>query len=153
MSNVRQFGATGNGEQDDIQAIEHAWSEGDGLLEFPPGTYRISRPLILRLKERGPAAVRGAGGSARLVMAGPGPALVFEGTHSTTADPGGFRPEEWARERMPTVADIEILGAHPEADGIRITGVMQPTLSGVLIREVQTAIYLAVTSSQYQVEN
>ncbi|MBS0264547.1 MAG: right-handed parallel beta-helix repeat-containing protein, partial [Planctomycetes bacterium] len=54
----------------------------------------------------------------------------------------GFRPEEWARERMPTVADLEIQGAHPEADGIRITGVMQPTLTGLLIREVQTAIYV-----------
>jgi hypothetical protein len=142
MSNIRQFGAAGDGQRDDIEAIEHALREGDGMLEFPPGMYRISRSIVVRLKDAGPAAVRGTGGIAKLVMAGAGPAIVFEGTHSNTADPGGFRPEEWARERMPTVADIEIQGAHPEADGIRIVGVMQPTLAGVLIREVQTAVYL-----------
>jgi hypothetical protein len=142
MSNVRQFGAAGDGRRDDIEAIEHALRDGDGLLEFPPGTYRISRPIVVRLKDVGPVAVRGSGGVAKLVMAGAGPALAFEATHSTTADPGGFRAEEWARERMPTVADLEIQGAHPEADGIRIVGVMQPTLTGVLIREVQTAIYI-----------
>ena len=140
MSHVRQFGAAGDGQRDDTEAIEHALRDGDGLLEFSRGTYRITRPIVVRLKDSGPTGVRGSGGTARLVMAGAGPALVFEATHSTTADPGGFRPEEWARERMPTVGDIEIEGAHPEADGIRITGVMQPTLTGVLIREVRTGI-------------
>jgi hypothetical protein len=142
MSNIRQFGAAGDGQRDDTQAIEHALHEGDGMLELPPGTYRISRPIVVRLNDAGPVAVRGSGGVAKLVMAGAGPALAFLGTHSTTADPGGFRPEEWARERMPTVADIEIQGAHPDADGIYIAGVMQPTLTGVLIRDVQTAVYI-----------
>jgi hypothetical protein len=140
MSNVRQFGAAGDGQRDDTQSIEHALSEGDGLLEFPPGVYRITRPIVIRLKESGPVAVRGSAGTAKLVMAGAGPALVFEATHSKTADPSGFRPDEWLRERMPTVGDLEIEGAHPEADGIRIQGVMQPTLTGVLIRQVRTAV-------------
>ncbi|HLJ09908.1 MAG TPA: right-handed parallel beta-helix repeat-containing protein, partial [Planctomycetaceae bacterium] len=142
MSNVRQFGTAGDGRHDDTEAIEHAVREGDGLLEFPRGTYRITRPIILRLQESGPAAVRGSGGTAKLVMAGAGPALFFEATHSTTADPSGFRAEEWRRERMPTVGDIEIEGAHAEADGIRIEGVMQPTLTGVLIRHVRTGIVI-----------
>ena len=128
MSNVRQFGATGDGRHDDSDSIEHALRQGDGLLEFPPGTYQISRPMVIRLKEGGPAAVRGSGGIAKLVMAGSGPALVFEGTHTTTADPGGFRPEEWAQ------------GAHPDADGVQFVGVKQPTLTGLLIREVRTAV-------------
>jgi len=140
MSNVRNFGAAGDGQRDDTQAIEHALHDGDGLLEFPRGIYRITRPISVRLKESGPVAVRGAGGTARIVMAGAGPAFVLEATHTTTADPTGFRPEEWLRERMPTIAEIEITGAHPEADGIRIVGVMQPTIAGVLIREVRTAI-------------
>src|SRR5205807_4093384 len=33
MSNVRQFGAAGDGQRDDTQSIEHALSDGDGLLE------------------------------------------------------------------------------------------------------------------------
>ena len=142
MSNVRSFGAAGDGRQDDSEAIEHALRDGDGFVEFPRGTYRISRPIIVRLKESGPIGIRGSGGTAKIVMAGPGPALVLEATHTATADPAGFRPEEWQRERMPTVGDIEIQGAHPEADGIRIQGVMQPTLTGVLIREVRTGIYI-----------
>ncbi len=140
MSNVRQFGAAGDGQRDDIEAIEHALRDGDGLLEFPRGVFRISRPIVVRLKDSGLTGVRGWGGTAKLVMAGPGPALILEATHTTSADPAGFRPEEWARERMPTVGDIEIQGAHREADGIRIVGVMQPTITGVLIREVRTAI-------------
>jgi hypothetical protein len=43
---------------------------------------------------------------------------------------------------MPTVADIEIEGRHKEADGIRIAGVMQPTLTGVAIRQVHTAVHI-----------
>lgn len=140
MSNVRNFGAAGDGQRDDTQAIEHALAAGDGLLEFPRGIYRINRPIVVRLKDSGPVAVRGSGGAARIVMAGAGPAFVLEATHTTTADPTGFRAEEWLRERMPTVGEIEIVGAHPEADGIRIVGVMQPTITGVLIREVRTAI-------------
>src|SRR6516162_783207 len=115
MSNVRNFGAAGDGQRDDTQAIEHALADGDGLLEFPRGTYRITRPIVIRLKDAGPFAVRGAGSTARIVMAGAGPAFHLEATHTTTADPTGFRPEEWLRERMPTVGDIEIVGAHPDA--------------------------------------
>lgn len=142
MSNVRNFGAAGDGQRDDTAAIEHALRDGDGILDFPRGVYRITRPITVRLKEFGPISIRGAGGTAKLVMAGAGPALSLEATHSTSADPSGFRPEEWQRERMPTVADIEIQGVHAEADGIHIRGVMQPTLTGVLIREVRTAVYV-----------
>jgi hypothetical protein len=43
---------------------------------------------------------------------------------------------------MPTIDGIEIEGHHPEADGILIQGVMQPTLTRVLIRQVRTALRL-----------
>ncbi|MSR58760.1 MAG: hypothetical protein EXS05_14090 [Planctomycetaceae bacterium] len=142
MSNVRDFGAAGDGEQDDTAAIEHALHDGDGVLEFPTGRYRITRPIEVRLAEHGPLAVSGSGGTAKLIMAGAGPALVLVGTHTTSAAPAGFRPEEWRRERMPTISDIEIEGAHPQADGIRIDQVMQATLTGVLIREVRTAVHI-----------
>jgi len=75
-------------------------------------------------------------------MHGAGPAIFLKGTHASTADPDGFRPEEWQHERMPTVDGIEIEGRHPEADGIRIVGVMQPTLTRVLIRQVRTAVHV-----------
>lgn len=142
MSNVRDFGAIGDGRADDTEAIQHAIDEGVGLVEFPRGNYRLTRTLQVDLARVGRTGLDGAGGSAKLVMAGPGPALSLKATHAQTADPGGFRPEEWQKERMPIVADLEIEGQHPQADGIRIVGVMQPTLKGVLIREVRTAVHV-----------
>ena len=142
MSNVRQFGAKGDGQADDLPAFEHALRDGDGQLELPRGNYRFSRPLVVRLNDRNRFALSGSGGTARIVMSGPGPAIALLGTHGGNADPKNFQPGVWDRERMPTVRDVEIIGIHPEADGIRLEGVMQPTLSGVLIREVRTAIYV-----------
>ena len=75
-------------------------------------------------------------------MDGEGPAIAIKAGHTTTADPNGFRPEEWQNERMPTVDSLEIVGRHPNADGIRFEGVMQPTLTRLLIRQVRTAIHV-----------
>ena len=43
---------------------------------------------------------------------------------------------------MPTIDGIEIVGRHAKADGIRIEGVMQPTLTRLLLRELRTGIYV-----------
>ncbi|MFQ5733125.1 MAG: right-handed parallel beta-helix repeat-containing protein [Planctomycetaceae bacterium] len=142
MSNVKHFGAVGDGRTDDTAAIQHALNEGDGVMEFPRGDYRITKTLSVDLKTRSRTASHGSGGTAKLLMHGPGPAILLQATHSKTADPLGFRPEEWRRERMPTVTGIEIEGRHKQADGIRIVGVMQPTLTGVLIRRVRTAVHV-----------
>lgn len=142
MSNVRNFGAVGDGERDDTAALEHAVRDGDGVLEFPRGQYRVTRTIEVDLARHGRMAWSGQGGVATLIMAGPGPVLALRGTHTATADPGDFRPEEWQRERMPTIDGLEIEGQHAAADGIRIEGVMQPTLTRVLIRTVGTAIHM-----------
>jgi hypothetical protein len=142
MSNVRDFGATGDGITDDTEAIQHAIDDGNGHLEFPRGEYRISKTLLVDMEKRSRTSIGGAGGTAKIVMHGPGPAIFLKATHAKTADPGGFRPEEWQHERMPTIDGIEIEGRHPEADGIRIVGVMQPTLTRVLIRQVRTAVHV-----------
>ena len=42
MSDVRQFGANGDGKTDDTEAIRHAVEKGDGALFFPAGDYLIS---------------------------------------------------------------------------------------------------------------
>ena len=142
MSSVRDFGAIGDGVTDDTEAIQHAIDDGDGHLDFPRGEYRISRTLMVDLQKRSRSSIGGAGGTAKIVMHGPGPAIFLQATHAKTADPVGFRPEEWQHERMPTIDGIEIEGRHPEADGIQIVGVMQPTLTRVLIRQVRTAVYV-----------
>jgi hypothetical protein len=142
MSNVREFGAQGDGQHDDTAAIQHALEMGDGTLEFPRGEYRLTHPITVDLTKTGRTGLSGDLGTAKLLMDGPGPAFEFIGSHQKTADPNGFRPEQWQFERMPTVQDIEIEGRHPEADGLRFRGVMQPTLSGVLLRQLRHGVHI-----------
>ena len=66
MSNVTRFGAIGDGKADDTEAIQHALAMGDGVLHFPPGTYRITQPIEIKLAERGPLGIDGTGGTARV---------------------------------------------------------------------------------------
>jgi hypothetical protein len=47
MADVREFGASANGVADDTAAIQAAHDAGQGILFFPPGTYRITRTLNL----------------------------------------------------------------------------------------------------------
>ena len=142
MADVKGFGAVGDGVADDTNAIQHAVDQGDGLLELPGGLYRLSRPIVIELRRSGPFSLTGGGGRARLLMAGPGPALRVVGTHDKSADPESFREGVWARERMPTVTGIEVVGGHDEADGIELEGTMQATLSGISIRRCRYGIHL-----------
>ena len=143
MTNVRDFGAMGDGLFDDTAAIEHAVRDGgDGVLEFPRGEYRLTRTISFDLAKTKALAIHGSGGTARVLMHGAGPAFEFVGHHGGSADPNSFKLDVWVRERMPTVSQIEIEGKHPEADGLRFIGVMEPTLTGVLIRRVRNAIHL-----------
>jgi hypothetical protein len=142
MSTAQHFGAKGDGKTDDAAALNHALQQGDGRLVLTRGDYVISRPLLVPLAERGRFSLSGDGGVARLIMTGPGPALHLVGTHRKTAKPADFAEGVWQKERLPTVQDVEIVGGHPEADGVRIEGAMQPTLTGVLIRRCRHGIHL-----------
>jgi polygalacturonase len=143
MTSVRDFGARGDGTTDDTAALTHALQRGDGHLIFPRGDYLLSRPVHLPLQLHGRLAIDGSGGTARLLMSGPGPALHLVGTHARSALPAHVGEGIWDRERMPTVRDLEIVGRHPQADGIRLEGAMQATLRGLLIRRCRHGIHLA----------
>jgi polygalacturonase len=136
MSNVRDFGAVGNGQADDTAAVRHAIEQGDGVLWFPPGTYRLTRTILVELARVGPIGIEGSAGTAKIVMDGPGPAFHLAGTHQGTAGPETFQPEVWARERTPTVLNVEVEGRHPEASGFLLEGTMQATFEGVVLREL-----------------
>jgi hypothetical protein len=139
--NVLDAQARGDGQADDTAAIQALIDAGAGSIRFPPGTYRLTRPLVIDLDRVGPVALV-AEGTARLVMAGPGPAIRLRGTHRGTADPGTVQPNVWERQRMPVVEGLAIVGAHPEADGIQAAGTMQLTLRGVHIRQCRHAVHL-----------
>ncbi len=140
MSNVQEFGAKGDGKTYDTAAIEHAVRDGDGVLHFPPGNYLLTKTIELPLTTIGRLAIDGAGGTAKIIMAGSGPAFHIVGTHDKSADPQGFQPVVWQRERMPTVRDIEIEGRHEQASGFLLEGTIQATFSGVLLRELHDGI-------------
>ncbi len=142
MTQAGDFGAAGDGQTDDTEALQHAIDEGVGELVLPRGDYRITRSLLVDLARSGRTSIRGESGTARILMQGRGPAILLKGTHSTSADPTSFRDEEWTQERMPMVSGLEVVGQHAEADGIRIEGVMQPTITGVLLRKLRHGIHI-----------
>src|SRR5262245_14710561 len=117
MSDIRDFGARGDGTTDDTAAIQHALDRANGVLQFPRGNYRISRTMEIRLAQHGRIALNGQGGVGRVLMTGPGPAFRFVGTHTRTAEPAGFTPQVWDKERLPLIEGLEIVGGHPAADG------------------------------------
>ncbi len=142
MVNAYQFGAAGDGTTDDTAALQQALAAGDGVLHLSKGTYRISRPIVLDLPRQGYGAVRGDGGTARLVMTGPGPALRIVGDHQGTARPASYKPQTWDRERFPTISGVEIVGEHAEAVGIELRKTTKANITNVLVRRCRHGIHL-----------
>jgi polygalacturonase len=141
MRSIRDFGAVGDGQADDTTSIQHAIKEHPGQLYFPPGDYLVSETIVVHLDEARRFGLTGATGCARIIMAGPGPAFHLKGTHKATAAPSGVTDTTWNHERMPTLANLEILGRHEEADGVLLEGTMQSTFEGVLLRELRHGIH------------
>lgn len=142
QAETRPGGAVGDGKADDTAAIQRAVDAGGAELAFPKGSYRITKTITIELDKTGFAAISGSG-AARIVMEGAGPAFHFIGTHGGTADPKSVLPNVWERQRSPMIDGIEIVGAHPEADGIKAAGTMQITISRVVVRKCRHAIHLA----------
>lgn len=134
------WSSVADGKADAAPLLEQAFKES-GAVALPKGVYRLSRTVEIALTKIGWASLSGDG-TARLVMAGAGPALHFIGTHEGSAAPRTFKPAVWEKERSPMVSGIEITGAHPEADGIRATGTMQLTLHRVVVRGCRHAVHL-----------
>ncbi len=138
---VTAHGAVGDGQADDTDAIQKAVNSGSGTVRFPRGTYRLTRTVVIALDETGFVSLAGDG-TARIVMAGAGPAFKFIGTHGGSANPASFKPDVWDRQRSPMVDGLEIVGAHEEADGIQATGTMQLTITRTTVREARHGIHL-----------
>lgn len=141
QGDVRSFGAVGDGVSDDTIAIQKAVDSDLGAVTLSKGVYRITRPIVIDLDKTGYTSVSG-GAVARIVMAGPGPALKFVGTHFKSADPDGFAEDVWQRQRMPLVDAIAIDGGHPEAVGIEAVGTMELLITRVHIRGALHGIHL-----------
>ncbi|MBB02843.1 MAG: hypothetical protein CMJ47_09370 [Planctomyces sp.] len=127
--------------RDDAERIQQAIDSGVGAIRLGKGTFRLSRPLEIRLDEVGFTSLHGDG-VARLQMHGAGPAIRFVGTHGGTAAPHTVKPNVWDRQRTPLLDGLEIVGDHPEADGVQARGTMQLTLSRLTIRNCRHAVHL-----------
>lgn len=114
--------------------------ENSGRLLLTEGNYRISATLQFDLEKLGAAAIKAVGG-ATIIMDGAGPAVRFKGTHEGTASPKSFKAATW-NERMPIVSGIEILGAHPEADGVELVQTVAPVINRVSIRWCRHGVHL-----------
>jgi len=152
LATVSDFGAVGDGKADDTAALQKAASSGVGDLRLPRGTYRITRPIVIDLDKVGWTSVLGSG-TARIVMAGPGPALRFLGTHDGTAAPESVKPNVWQQQRMPTVDGIEIVGAHEQAVGIEAVGTMKLIVTRVVVREALHGIHLKTRNRNVIISN
>lgn len=149
MADARMYGAVGDGVADDARALQHAVDEGTGPLELGAGVYRITQPIRIDLGKRGYSGIRGGAGTAKVVMAGPGPAFEVIGNHQGTASPQTVKPSTWDRERFPLFTGFEILGEHPEADGLELLQTMQATVSNVLIRKCRIGIRLKTRNRNF----
>ena len=138
---VRDFGTMGDGKTDDTVAIQKAVDSGTGGIEFPKGSYRITKTITIDLDKVGFTSLI-ADGTAKVIMAGSGPAFHFVGTHEGSADPGTLKPNVWEKQRTPLVRGLEITGDHAEADGIEATGTMQLTVTETVIHDLRHAIHL-----------
>ncbi len=136
-----RFGAVGDGQADDTEALQRAINSGVGDVRLPRGLYRITRPIVIDLDKVGYTSIHG-GGVATLVMAGPGPALKFVGTHGGTASPKTVQDNVWQRQRTPMIDGIEIVGEHPEASGVEVTGTMQMTITRLVVRDALHGVHL-----------
>jgi hypothetical protein len=138
---LREYGAVGDGQADDTAAIQKAVDAGEGSIVFPKGVYKLTTTVTIDLDKTGFTSLTGDG-TARIVMAGSGPAFHFIGTHQGSAAPSSFKPNVWEKQRMPVVRGLEIVGGHEEADGIEFTGVMEATVIETNIRECRHGIHL-----------
>ena len=154
-TNVKDFGARGDGQADDTDAISAAIRGAkDGVVEFPRGSYRITRTIEIKLSVNGTLGLSGRGGSASIVMAGEGPAFRFIGSSEKASSiPSSVPPVTWQKERMPLIEALEIVGAHTKADGLELRNVMQPILRGLLVRNVRNGIHFTSRSRNVIIES
>lgn len=136
---LNKFGIVGDGVADDAPGLQRAIDETAGLIYLPRGDYRLSHGLVVRLDQRGQACIRSAG--ARLINESADPALHILGTHRGSASPTELTEAVGARELMPTVCDLEIVGGHG-GDGVRLEHTHMAVVSRVTVRDCLHGIHI-----------
>lgn len=100
---------------DDTAALQALANRG-GVIRLTKPEYRLTKTIVIDLAKSGFTCFEGDT-VARVVMTAPGPAFKFVGTHRGTADPKTVKEPVWARERMPGIEGVEIIGDMPKPMG------------------------------------
>jgi len=140
-AHAADFASVADGKTDATTVLQQAIDAGTGDIELPKGSYLLSKTLRVDLNKTGFTSLNGHG-VARLIMSAAGPAIHFVGTHEGSADPVSVKPNVYEKERTPMVDALEIIGAHPEADGIEATKTMQLTVSRCTVRDCRHGVHL-----------
>ena len=140
-STLAALQALADGQADASTALQSAIDAQHGSLVIPKGRYLLKQTLEIRLDQSEYCVLRGDG-PVTLVMAASGPAIRLLGTHERSADPAGFAPQVWQRERMPLLDGIAIEGAHRDAEGIVARGTMEMTLAHLHLRKLKHGVHL-----------
>lgn len=125
---------------DQTEALQKQIDETGSLL-LPAGTHRITKPLVFALSQKRSTAVRPEAGAVTLIMDGPGPAIRITGSHKGTASPKTFEPATW-NENMPLIEGIDIVGNHPQANGIELFQTVGAIVNKVSVRWCHHGIHL-----------
>ncbi|MBP82625.1 MAG: ATP-binding protein [Verrucomicrobiales bacterium] len=126
---------------DRTEELQRLIDKSAGNLSLKAGVYRISDSLRFALQQKQSTVIRASDGPVTLIMDGPGAAIEITGSHEGTASPKSFDYPTW-NERMPIIEGIEIIGNHPEADGISLVRCVQPSITRVAIRWCRHGIHL-----------
>ena len=117
-ANVRGFGATGNGVDDDAGPIQRAINSGASLVYFPAGVYRLDSTLDLTDRDDNPITLAGAGttqtgGQQATTFLGNTGGIVIDTVGSQYVTLRGFRvlSEATSTTRNPSTVGMT---AHPE---------------------------------------
>ncbi len=138
-TDIRHFGVVGDGVADDAPALQRAIDQTTGLLLLPRGDYRLGHGLQVRLDQCGHTAIRSGG--ARLINQSGDPALHLIGTHRGSALPADLTAPVAARELMPTVCDLEIVG-DGRGDGIRLEYTYKAIIQRVTVRDCRHGVHI-----------
>lgn len=138
VTNVKEYGAIGDGVTNDTAAIQSAINSisGRGILFFPIGDYKASIEVPARI------SILGQGGGSRIIPLANGWGIKMVGTHTGTALPSTRTDQVINLETYPYIKDIRIQGDGSTTNGIQIDKLMQPIISGVEIEECGDGIQI-----------
>ena len=116
-------------------------THSQGFALFPKGIVRLKEPLLVDLAQLGRIHLVGQG--TQIIMEGPGPAIRFVGSFVTgNAEPKNVPITVRNAERGCSLAGLDIVGGHPDASGIKISGTMAMSLLGVSVRNGKHGVHL-----------